>query len=134
MHQHQDRRRSIERSIVKKGVRRGNHKSGVHPWRASASPRFRDSPGSPVVADDRGSLFCEQPRKQTVTTADVQDAFPVYIAQRLFNGGKVQPSAKGIIFDVIRKFAIWSKSTMVRSSQESRRICQQMLYTGVTSC
>ena len=77
------------------------NKSGVHPWCIFARLAFCDSPGSAVVADDRGSPFCEQPRKQTVATADVQDAFPVDIAQRRFNGGKVQPSAKRIVFDVI---------------------------------
>src|SRR5262252_4541299 len=80
-------------------MRRGNYESGA--CGALARQGIRDSPGSPVVADDRGSPFCEQPRKQTVATADVQDMLPIQIAQQLFNSGKMQSTAKGIIFDVI---------------------------------
>src|SRR5262249_8192081 len=80
---------------------RGHHKSGVQPWRTYARLRFGDFLERPVVADDRGAAFRQQPRKQTVAAANFQDAFLVQIAQHLFNGGKMEPSAEGGLFFLI---------------------------------
>src|SRR5262249_19025940 len=62
---------------------------------------FRDFLGSFVVADNQRPSSRQQSRKKTVAAADVQDALLVQIAKHLFDGRKMQPSAKRVIFDVV---------------------------------
>src|SRR5215831_14657068 len=56
--------------------------------------------GRLVVTYDRCAPFRQQPRKQTIAAADVQDALLAQIAQYLLDSGKMQPSAEGVFLDV----------------------------------
>jgi len=68
-------------------------------------------------------------RKKTVAAADVQDTFVVQIAQHLFDGGKMQRSAKRVRLDVVGVILHSAEVGHVRPSHRGQR---SMGWTSIT--